>query len=73
MLVEQLKLYLTSDRIEEERRGNEKAEAFFKKWKVFIISQLSRNEITELLKVFRYTKWYEMESLGGDWGDLLAD
>lgn len=46
---------------------------FKKKLKIFIINHLSNLEITQLMKLFQHSMWYNLEHLRGTLGRLRQD
>lgn len=68
MVVTQLRHFPLSNKREAKQCGNVRAKMFLKKCKTFILKQLSREEIVEFLKAFRYTELYDLKRLRGFMG-----
>lgn len=59
----QLKSHMMLDKIYTERHLEKGTKRFFKKWRVFITCHLSDYEISQLMKLFRHSTWYNLEHL----------
>lgn len=66
-----LKSNLFLDKTYTERHKDKGTKGFFKKWKTFIVTHFSDEEIRELMKIFLHTRWYNTECLRGSLGRLL--
>lgn len=62
--------YLQMDRLETLRSKNIRSNAFFKKWKPYIVAFLREDDIRQLMLLFRTTTWYLTSELAGTLGKL---
>lgn len=73
MIVRSLKSNLLLDKAFTERHKEKGTKGFFKKWRTFIVTHYSDEEIGSLMKTFLHTAWYAIESLRGSLGRLCGE